>query len=108
MVFSVIVHYIINLQVHNIVLFIKLKKTADVYSAYDSSKKIKIGNSQNETLLLSINTKRINLLQVIFLNNFQVKGIGGNTFFWNLILFYIVFTKLQDAFYRFKKIQNNF
>ena len=36
----------------------------------------------------------------------NIKGIGGiNTLFWFLDLFYIVFTKLQDAFYRFKKFK---
>ena len=39
----------------------------------------------------------------------SIKGIGGiKDFFHNLILFYIVFTKLQDAFYRLYKIQNDF
>ena len=43
------------------------------------------------------------LKSVKFLN--LVMGIGGmgvKHFFRNLILFYIVFTKLQDAFYRLK------
>ena len=37
-----------------------------------------------------------------------IKGIGGEGvkhFFGNLILFYIVFTKLQDNFYRFYKFK---
>ena len=46
MVFSVVVHCIITLQLHNKSLLIKLKKSGDGYNAYDSSKKIKIENSQ--------------------------------------------------------------
>ena len=34
--------------------------------------------------------------------------MGDKTLFPNLILFYIDFTKLQDAFYRLKKIKINF
>ena len=38
-------------------------------------------------------------------SSFYVNGMGGGkgfkTLFYNLILFYIVFTKLQDAFYRY-------
>ena len=29
----------------------------------------------------------------------KVKGIGGKTLFHNLMLFYIIFIKVQDAFY---------
>ena len=47
-------------------------------------------------------TKLVRLL-VILRNciNQSFKGLGGKHFVHNLILFYIVLTKLQDAFYRF-------
>ena len=39
--------------------------------------------------------------------NYEIKGIGGGVdhVFYKLILFYRVFTKLQVAFYRFKKFK---
>ena len=41
-----------------------------------------------------------------------IKGIGeggkGNHLFHNLVLFYRVLTKLQDAFYKFKKFKITF
>ena len=38
--------------------------------------------------------------------SFYIKDIGGvSHVFYKLILFYLVFTKLQDAFYRFKKFE---
>ena len=46
-------------------------------------------------------------LGIFLLRVSNIKGIGGgvNTLFWFLILFYIAFTKLQDAFYRLKKFK---
>ena len=42
---------------------------------------------------------------ILYVKSFKAIGGGVSHVFYKLILFYSFFSKLQDAFYRFKKFE---